>query len=83
MADLIITDPKKLVKQLKKVETELKLITSKMKPEDRQNGNGSAKTCREVRRNKKRGIVEARHNLKDAIPRKTPKTAKNQYKMCE
>ena len=54
-----------------------------MKPEDRQNSKGSAKTCREIRRNKKRGIVEARHNLKDAIPQKTPKTAKNQYKMCE
>ena len=83
MVDLILTDLKKLVEQLKKVETKLKSVTSKMKPEDRQNGKGQPNTYKDSRSSKNRAIAEASRELKGAIPRKAPKKAKKQYKLCE
>ena len=40
MSDLMPTDPKKLVEQLLGNQIKLKLVTSEMKPEDRQIGKG-------------------------------------------
>ena len=46
MTDLMLTDPKKLVEQLEKIETKLKIVTRKMKPDDCQNGKGPPKTLK-------------------------------------
>ena len=84
MTDLMPADPKKLVKQVTKIETKLKLFPSKMKPEDHQNGNDRPKTCRAIHSCKRRAIVEADRELKDTIPWEATKTkAKKQCKICE
>ena len=46
MTDLIPTDPNKLVEQLIKNETKLKLVTSEIELEDQQNGKGQPNTCK-------------------------------------
>ena len=83
MTDLIPADPKKLVKQLTKIETGLKLVTSKMNSEDNQNGKGQPNTHKESCSSKQRAIAEVGHELKEAIPRKAPSKAKNQGKLCK
>ena len=68
MTDLMPTDLKKLGKQFIKIETKLKLVPSKTKPEDRRNGKGQPKTGGKICSSKKRVIAEASCELKDATP---------------
>ena len=76
--------PKKLGKQLTIDEMELKLVSSKMEPDDLQNGKGQPNTCKESCSNNKRAIAEASRKLKDAIPREViPKKAEKQCKLGE
>ena len=69
MTDLMPIDPKTLVEHLTKIEAELRLVTSRMKPEDRQNIKGQPDPHKESCSNRKRALAESSHKLNDPILR--------------
>ena len=78
MTDLMPTDPKKLVKLLSKIETELKEVKSE-NPEDLQKGKGQPDGSRS---NKNRDSAKASHRLKGAIPRMSFPEKPKSYANC-